>query len=568
MVLTVLVMGDFSSAQAQDFKRQYKQARELFDNRRFAEAMDAFKPLMVYDENNVYPEYATFYYAVSAARLGYASVAKESLHQIRKLYPNWNQLEEVNFWLAKIYFDQGDFFQGLKVASLITTPQLVEDMRALKFKALSRISDAETLKMLLEENPSDADVAKMVARYFGALPIPNADQAYLDSVLVKFNFSREDFITATEVKPVLKESYQVALLFPFLANSLEPSPSRKKNQVVLDLYEGMRLAADTLAKEGIELELRAYDTERNSETISSLLTAEELKSVDLIVGPVYGEGQNLVQEFSNTHKINLVVNPLSNNSEFISASTLALLYQPSHETIGRKSAELVAEKVKNRNCLVYYDESPKDSVMAFHFIKRALELGINIIFAEEVRKETSGKILTTLATPTEFDEWKNPIQFKLKKDSIGCIFVASDDALIYTKVINSVEARGDSVLVVGQEGWLEDASVELHKFERIQVAFSSSNFSRSGDKPYQIFQKSYLKKHGVLPSQNARIGYEFLMVMGKILKQYGANFTPFIANGVRQPGSLTRGYQFLPTRDNGSVPFTIFREGELVVIKE
>ena len=34
-------------------------------------------------------------------------------------------------------------------------------------------------------------------------------------------------------------------------------------------------------------------------------------------------------------------------------------------------------------------------------------------------------------------------------DSVGSIFIASDDPLHHTKVISSVETRGDSLVIVG-----------------------------------------------------------------------------------------------------------------------
>ncbi|HPW61537.1 MAG TPA: hypothetical protein PLJ13_04540, partial [Cyclobacteriaceae bacterium] len=80
LLLCFLILG-FSLAQAQDFKRQYRQAKDHFDGARYSEAMDSFKPLTVYDQENPFPEYASFYYALSAQRLGYASVAKDMLLQ-------------------------------------------------------------------------------------------------------------------------------------------------------------------------------------------------------------------------------------------------------------------------------------------------------------------------------------------------------------------------------------------------------------------------------------------------------------------------------------------------------
>lgn len=186
---------------------------------------------------------------------------------------------------------------------------------------------------------------------------------------------------------------------------------------------------------------------------------------------------------------------------------------------------------------------------------------------EEVHAENSADILATLATPTDYDEWKNPKQFKLKLDSLGSIFVASDDPLIYTKVINSVETRGDSILVIGQESWLEDGTVNFTKLEKIKSIFAAPNYSSVTSSPYLQFRKKYLHKHGLLPSAYAEKGFEFTMMMGHAFKKYGAHFQEGLTKE-KLNGVLSGGYQMQDTRDNGVVPFVIFRKGLLVPVSQ
>ena len=74
LLLSALILG-FSAclpvgeASAQDLKRQYKHAKMLFDNKDYALAMEAFKPLIVYDKDNPSPEYSSFFYGVAAYEL-------------------------------------------------------------------------------------------------------------------------------------------------------------------------------------------------------------------------------------------------------------------------------------------------------------------------------------------------------------------------------------------------------------------------------------------------------------------------------------------------------------------
>jgi ABC-type branched-subunit amino acid transport system substrate-binding protein len=419
---------------------------------------------------------------------------------------------------------------------------------------------------LLYENPHDPLISFALAKAIGKQG-DMTDAPLLDSLVIEFNWKKEDFISAVAITPLFKSQYRIALMLPFRTSTLDAGPGKKKSQFSLDLYQGMKLASDSLFNEGVLVELLAYDTDHDPEAIKKLVKEQEMKTVDLIVGPLFPEDAKPVQEFSELNRINLIVHPLSFNSDLLGQNPFAFLFQPSHATLGEKSAELLAAKSSNKNCFVFYGDRPQDSVMAFSFMRTALKLGLKIPYAEEVRAETSNDILATLASPTEFDEWKNPKQFKLKLDSIGSVFVASDDPLIYTKVINSVETRGDSVLVVGQESWLDDNSVDLAKFERIRVALASPNFTPVNSQPYLQFRKKYLQKHGTLPSSYAQEGYELMMVVGHSLKAYGVYFQDEVRKN-RVAGALTAGYLMLPTRDNGLFPFISFKGGRLEPINK
>lgn len=559
LLLSALVSG-------QDFKRQFKDAKELFGKESYIQSMDAFKPLIAYDENNPYSEYASYYYGLSALRVGFATVAKDIFLQTRKLYPGWDQIDEVNYLLAKIYFDQRDYFRGMLVLKEIRNGSLALEAFPMKRFYLARINDAETLRMMMEEYPDDVDAARALVKAISLQPLPEQDLKIFDSLIVKFNFNKTDFITDTTLISRKKERYSISLLLPFLANSIDSSPIKKRNQFVLDLYEGMKLAADTLYKTGTRLDIFAYDTERSAEITRSVMEMEELKGSDLLVGPLFQEQSKQVLEFSQKNKIN-VINPVSNNSEFLGKNPFALLFQPSHETLGIKSAELLASQVKNKYCIVYFSDSPKDSVKAFSFMRKATELGIKIVLAEEINKETSGKIFTTLATATEYDEFKNPSQFTIKRDSIGSIYVASDDPVIFTKVISGVETRGDSVLIVGNESWIaaENSSIDYSIFERLHILLEAPNFTSPHDPAFQNFKKKYVRLHGVLPSDYARLGYEFMYFVGQSLQQFGVYFQTGLAQEGETANSKSR-YDYHNSRDNQRVPFIYFRSGELVTV--
>jgi tetratricopeptide (TPR) repeat protein len=561
--LTVVAYG----VEGQDLKRQYRHARQLFDSRDYALAMEAFKPLIVYDKDNPSPEYSSFYYAVAAHELGYKAVAKDMFLQIRNLYHSWDQMPEVNYWLAKIYFDQREYFQGMHVLHELQAHQLSEDIILMKRHYLAQVEDAETLRMMAEEYPTDPEVARSLAKALAREAFKPSVHRTFDSLITLYNFRREEFDINEGPISTRKDRYVVSLLFPFMSSTLEPHPNTERpNQSVLEMYQGMKMAVDSLAKTGVHLELRAYDTERDVVSLRKILEAPELKNSDLIVGPLFTEQTKAVQDFSLANQITMI-NPISNTADFFKDSPYAMLFQPSHQTMGERAAEILNGAIRNKNIIVYFGDAPKDSIMAFSFMRKAQELGLNIVLAEEHRRETSPRILTTLNTPTEFDEFKNPTQFTLKLDSIGGIYVASDNPLIYSKVSSSLTSRGDSIVVVGSEAWIspDNSSVNFENLERVHALFAAGNFTSPRNPWYLNFRKKFLARHGEYPTLYAKLGYEFIWFAGHALRDYGTYFQPGLAERGFYKAWMYEGYDYTSQHDNQYVPFVYFHNGELTL---
>jgi hypothetical protein len=523
--------------------------------------------LIAYDANNSFSEYASFYYALSAYRQGYDAVAKDMHNQIRSLYPYWEKQDEVSLWLAAIHFKKSEYSQGLHSLSLITNQRTIKDSEQIKRNALTHIDDVTLFKSLYQKYPADAVIGERLAYVLSVSE--NGDQVLLEELIQKFHLKKSDFIEETP-ETIRREVYSVAVVFPFVVNTLEPTPNRKRNQFVLDMYEGMKLAVDTLAKQGIKISLRAYDTERSAEKLKKILEKPELKNTDLIVGPVFQEENAVLQDFSKSFQIN-TFNPLSNNFDLVAKNPYGFLVQPSNESIGRHSAQYLAKNLTNRNCIVFYGESKRDSTLAANFAAEATAHGLRLIKVVRVSKEATKKISDILATPTEYDEFKYPTQFTLPKDSLGGVYVASDDPLIYTKVISSVETRGDQVTIMGFENWLDQSSVNYEKYQRMNIVLAAPNFTPVTNAWYTSFQKKFIKVHGrssntAAYTNYAKLGYDFMLFAGYALKKYGVYFQNELTKKPWVPGYLSEGYDYTRSRDNQQIPFVKFEGGQLMVV--
>lgn len=562
LVSAFLVLVSLAGPAQTDYPKQYQNAKDLFRQEKYSLAMETFKPLIAYDEKNPYSPYASFYYALAAYKQGYNAVAKDMFLQIKKVHAKWDKMQEVNLWLGKIYMDDKDYFQGIKILDAIPDKKLESTIRGIKEEHFSEINDTETLAMMMEEFPKDEVVAKYLAQSLAKDISDEENKKALESLIEKFRFDRADFIPEAP-KTFYKDRYAVALLLPFMLDELDASPGKKRNQIVLDFYEGIKLALDTLNQSGPQIAIRAYDTEKGMEYLGRTLQTEELKNADLVVGPLQNP---LVQEFSFSNQVNFV-NPFSNNSDLVGSNPYAYLFQPSSETIGSKAAEYVADRARKNVCMVLSGTSKKDSVLAANFTQKANELGIQIVASRSFPKEDAAEIMNILATATEYDEFKYPSEFTLKKDSIGSIFVATDDPLIYTKVISAIETRGDSILVVGSENWIDDTAVAFEKFQTLGVSFTAPNFVALDNSKRKAFLSAYLSKYGKVPSNLSQLGYEMMLFFGNQLKKNGVYFQEGLNKAGVIPGHLFQGFLYQDSRDNQIVPFVKFREGRLTLVQ-
>ena len=147
------------------------------------------------------------------------------------------------------------------------------------------------------------------------------------------------------------------------------------------------------------------------------------------------------------------------------------------------------------------------------------------------------------------------------------MFVASDDPLIYTKVISAVDTRGDSITIVGNESWLNNAAANFQTYERLHLTMAAPTFTHPTNPNYVNFRKRYLKIHGSVPSELAKIGFEFMWYVAHALKNHGVYFQDGIKEDGFTPGLLFRGYDFSEGWTNKYVPFIQFEGGQLSFLR-
>jgi len=107
--------------------------------------------------------------------------------------------------LAKIYFDQHEYFRAMLLLREIRNLSVALEVTEMKRFYLAQITDAETLRMMMEEYPEEVEAARALVKAISLQPLPEQDMKLFDSLIVKFNFNKADFVTDNTLVSVKKD---------------------------------------------------------------------------------------------------------------------------------------------------------------------------------------------------------------------------------------------------------------------------------------------------------------------------------------------------------------------------
>ena len=288
--------------------------------------------------------------------------------------------------------------------------------------------------------------------------------------------------------------------------------------------------------------------------------------MDLIIGPLYSQCIEVVNDFSYKNKIN-VINPLSSNSDVIGQNPFAFLFSPSNETVGRKSAEYVIENLNKKPGMIIFEDDPTYMAIAAAYAKRAAKDSLNIIIVKKIEKGGSREILDMLlienAKLRDASSEEAKEKYEIQLDSIGHIFVATNDNLISSKVLSAVETRGDSITVIGSVNWLEMPVIKYDMYSKLGTVLYAPNYILNNTPAYEAFRNSYIHKHKEVPNKYAELGYEIAQLTSRALYKYGKYFQLGWKDNGKVPGYLSAGFDFTLSNDNLKVPMLTFDEEEI-----
>jgi len=556
ITMLIYMLGiNISVCNAENWFREYKLAKKYYYSKNYEMAKVLFNQLIQREyDPKVFP-YALFYYALSMYRIGSVEAALDSFNNILDKYPNWEQIAEIQYWLAQINFEKKQYEAALAYLTSVSNPDL-DYINSMKLHFLNEL-EIDVVGKYYNIYPDDKAIATVLENKIMQQPLICRDLVLLGNIEKKFGLVRlkeKDY--AIDILSVKKDSYNIAVFLPFLLETFTDE-NNTVSKPIFSLYQGIVCGLEILNKKGINVNLYAYDTKKDNDTMIELLQKDEIKNMDIIIGHTYASAMSIISKHAEEQMIN-VFSPFSEKSDLVGFNPFLFLFNPSLETQAIKAAEYTLQSTDGNIVVGIVHDNTKNSLLKANEYKKYIE------------KKTGQEVAFYLGIdPDEASTFLKPFIRRNKKkenyrdgshepiidfSKLTHLYVASKNELVVANIISIIKILNSKVCIIGDESWMNHSYFEFEQLNKLNLVMVAPNYIDYNKPNIYAFRNNFYNKFSQLPNLYACIGYEMIIFLGEMLHTYGNNFPKYWKDDDLYSGVLFDGQSYGLHQDNQNVP--------------
>lgn len=365
-------------------------------------------------------------------------------------------------------------------------------------------------------------------------------------------------------------TYNIALLLPLFLEEIDSIEVKKEVTIediaaipslrFMDFYAGFKMAIDSMAKMGMNINLFVYDVDNKPEKANKVLLASELSSMDLIVGPFYGKSFTKFASFAKTYRIP-IINPLSTREEIINNNPYVFKVKPDIKNqLDIVTDYLIKEYPKSNILLVRGNKYKYRTEVSYirNMLNKSRPTHIYIpndtIVETIVEQSETGRILTEnkllklddfsdkLLDSTYFSNLVKEVVYH--SDSVrkltynlskvrNNVVVALGDNIVYVKDVTSQLNKlnlDHDITLIGMPEWIDYNEIETQQKLNLKLHCFTSYLIDYSDPDVQLWITNYREKYNSEPTIDnyAFDGFDLGWYFLNALYQAGPEFSKCI----------------------------------------
>ncbi|UZR94302.1 ABC transporter substrate-binding protein [Chondrinema litorale] len=543
-------LASYSQSDKALFKK-YEYGKSFLNNKQYKQAYEVFKSLSSVSENNRYRSYSLYFYALSAYHSDKKAESRDILFELLRKYPDWDKKDDIYYLLGMIDLDNQSYASGLENFSKVKSNEFEAEIIQLIKNNVKDVA-VDDLEFLYRKYKYDVLGQKLFNALLEINIYPDYESLYEELLpIYGQHILSKDSLSIADEDIIYKDVYNVAVLLPLMFKEFETDSLLPRQQMVFDLYEGIKMAVNDLEKENIKLRMFAFDTESDSIKTRKILSDTAFAEMDLIIGPLYTKTISLAGDYAGLFR-KVMVNPVSSNELIINGNPFAFLTTATDNSSAEEAVDYAMDSLKSKKAYIIYGIKKSEEDAAFHYGEYLQERGGEVKLFQGF--ENDEKYFNKLQKALE----------PLATDTMPHVYVSSSNPVVASNVISALQNLMARSAVFASSEWLNYDQFSYEQLERMKVHFMYPRYLNEKSYDYRKFRSNYVKKMNLVPSQYASMGYECMYYFGKQLQKYGSGLFAKIHEGFPETGKLYPGFDYTKGNDNSYVPILKFKDGKLI----
>ena len=293
----------------------------------------------------------------------------------------------------------------------------------------------------------------------------------------------------------------IALLMPYfllkndtMFNDFEditeiPNIYYRGSEVALSFHVGVELALDSLRKQGKNIRLHTFDTNKDTLKVHQLVSTQALDNMDIIIGPLYANNFRILCKKYGNDTTKILISPLSKNTKNVRNYRAVYQLSPSFQIQTNIIKQYVLKHHKEDRVIVLNQKGHEGKSA---YIKNLFSKGEKVVE-------------TFTLTATKVDSLR-----KIFKER-QVVIIPSENKAFVSKVLGSIGGMDSISLVFGLYDWKKYNNLDIHNLMFLDVKFPDA-YSFSNTNNHDVsFLKLFEKKYNTNQAKYTHIAYNIIM---------------------------------------------------------
>jgi LysM repeat protein/ABC-type branched-subunit amino acid transport system substrate-binding protein len=282
---------------------------------------------------------------------------------------------------------------------------------------------------------------------------------------------------------------------------IQLKPSEEFNPLgmnFIEYYQGVLMAVDELKRQGLNVRLHVYDTEKSIAKIGEIINSAEFKKNNIIIGPVFPEQIARISAFAKENEI-FVVSPITNSEDVLKTNPFLFQINPGLSQERDESINLLLND-SAENIIVIYNSSLTDSTQI-----------------DGYKKMLRSKLGAKTDSIKEVYVFNNDFTQTLSSlDSLKCNYVLSPsiDEIFVTNLLSVLSTKliYCRIHVIGMMEWTRFKGIDMNYLHDLQLAYNSAYYTDYESDEVKDFLKKYRLFFGTDPYKTSKYGFNYCML--------------------------------------------------------